>query len=318
MKNLLFILLASMSVMTVFAQDYSEEEILALNDSLKTNPDYVLHWCDEEISKGIKDPDVYLLKGMYYAFNKLDKPNYELAIKYNEKALRYMTKKSRLSKASVYYIRGLIYLEGWDYKNALSSFSKSIKYDSNFIDSYKKRIELYFKNEQYDLAEKDIIKIVALEPCYENLSLQAKCNLELGNLDKSREVIELIKSERPDIAYAYLLSSEIYKELNEMQSSIKEYLKYISLSSRFDSSYLVEIAQDDYEFTISLLSDYVVNDSKRAIWLMARACMYIYNAQYELAFSDMELMKTSFGENTYQNFLLTDCAYQYVVSQNLK
>ena len=214
MKNLLFILLASMSVMTVFAQDYNEEEILALNDSLNTNPEYVSQWCDTEINKATKNPDVYLLKSMYLS----RKEDYKGAIKYIDRAIKYTKEDSRISKAGVFYLRGMTYLFAKDYDKAIKSFSNSIKLDSTLTESYKERIELYSKKGRYDLAVQDAEKLISIEPRYVNMLILAKCYIKQNELEKAFDMIEFVIKNKPELQESYQLLSEINNILKERES----------------------------------------------------------------------------------------------------
>lgn len=312
MKQLLFILLASMSVMTVFAQDYNEEEILALNDSLNTNPEYVSRWCDAEINKATKNPDVYLLKSMYLS----RKEDYKGAIKYIDRAIKYTKDDSRISKAGVFYLRGMTYLFTKDYDKAIKSFSNSIKLDSTLIDPYKERVELYLKKEKYDLAAKDAKKIINLEPKYENVLFYARCKDKLGDYEAALRSFNFVIENLPNNSEAYQYRAETYRKLGDIKSAINDYIKFMSITGTLDIEYLSMLSKNEFEYTISYLSDLIRIDSENTTWLLTRMILYVTEEKYDLARADLELFKNTFSSEFYNEIKKT--SYYEEIMKNTK
>ena len=312
MKHLLFILLASMSAMTVFAQDYSEEEILALNDSLNTNPEDVSRWCDAEINKATKNPDVYLLKSMYLSI----KEDYKSAIKYIDKAIKYTKDDSRISKAGVFYLRGMTCLYTKDYDKAIKSFSNSIKFDSTLIDSYKERVELYFKKEEYDLATKDAKKIIELDPKFENVLFYARCEAKQGNYEEALETFNFVIENKPNCSEAYQYRAETHRNLGNNKSAINDYIKFIDLTGTFNAEYLSMISKNEFEYTISYLSDLIRLDSENSIWLLSRMILYVTEEKYDLAKADLDLFKNSYSSELYNE--IKKSSYYTIIMENTK
>lgn len=312
MKQLLFILLASMSLMTVFAQDYSEEEILALNDSLNTNPEYVSQWCDAEINKATKNPDVYLLKSMYLS----KKEDYKGAIKYIDRALKYTKDDSRISKAGLFYLRGMTYLFTKDYDKAIKSFSNSIKLDSTLIDPYKERVELYFKKGEYDLAAKDAKKIIDLEPKFENVLFYARCEAKQGNYEEALESFNFVIENLPNCSEAYQYRAETYRKLGEIKSAINDYIKFMSITGTLDIEYLSMLSKNEFEYTISYLSDLIRIDSENTTWLLTRMILYVTEEKYDLARADLELFKNTFSSEFYNE--IKKSSYYTIIMEKTK
>lgn len=212
MKRILFILLASFCVATSYSQVYFEEDLYSVNDSLGTNPQYVLDWCNGIIKKGTKNPEVYLLRSIC-AFYLSD---YKLAIKSNDMALKYATDEKY--KSGVYHIRGLIYLGMENDKRALKSFSNAIKNDTTLVESYIERVNLYLKKGNYELAVQDAKTVVFLKPRYVNLLLLAKCYFKQGELEYALSTVNFVIENKPDMEEAHQLLSEINNRLKEIES----------------------------------------------------------------------------------------------------
>lgn len=212
MKRILFILLASFCVATSYSQVYFEEDLYSVNDSLGTNPQYVLDWCNTLVKNGTKKAEVYLLRCIS-AFYLSD---YKLAIKSNDMALKYTTDDKY--KAEVYHIRGLIYLGIENDKRALKSFSNAIKNDTTLVESYIERVNLYLKNGSYDLAVQDAKAVVYLKPRYVNLLLLAKCYFKQGEFEYALSTVNFVIENKPDMEEAHQLLLEINTRLKEIES----------------------------------------------------------------------------------------------------
>lgn len=311
MKRIYLLLIACVSAMLSFAQGYPEQMLGSISDSIETNPKYVVDWADSAISKNKKCADAYFIKACVY----ISMQDYLKALEQLNISLKVVSNKSLIKKSQILCTRAMLYVKVEELELALADLESAIKANPKELFAYEHRISLYKDLLQYDNAEKDCRKLLSIKD-----SIAYK--LELASIltyqektDEALEIVNKIIKYQPREASSYATRSWIYAVAGESQKAIYDYLQYIILDGDYDLDYLVTLSRMDYAYTINTLSQLMITNDKKNIWLGARIRVYIDNGEYEMALTDINSLKEIYKEETiftlYQQVMCYNGLYEF-------
>lgn len=312
MKRIYLLFIACVFAMVSFAQGYSEEQLESLTDSIYTNPEYVINWADNAIKKNSKCSDAYLLKACVF----INEKDYLKALELLKRSLKFVSKQSVYSKSSILSIRCGLYYQVGDFDLALADITEAIKINPKDLVPYEYRISLYKKLGQYENAEQDCRKLLTL-----NDSLSYK--LELVNVlvyqEKTEEALGIVNNiikYQPKEVLPYATRSWVLANIGNYEDSINDYLQFIALGGDYALDHLVELSENNYDYTINKLSNLIITDENKNTWLGVRARLYIEIEEYDLALSDLNLLVELINNETiftlYHKYLCYDGLSNYL------
>lgn len=294
MKRIYLLFIACVSAVLSFAQGYSEQLLGSISDSIETNQKYVVDWADSAISKNKKCADAYFMKACVYVFMQ----DYLKALEQLNMSLNVVSNKSLIKKSQILCTRAMLYVKVEELELALADFESAIKVNPKELYAYEYRLSLYKDLLQYENAEKDCRKLLSIKD-----SLAYK--LELASIltyqektDEALEIVNKIIKYQPKEAQSYATRSWIYAVRGEGQYAIYDYLQYMLLDGDYDLDYFITLSKMDYTYAINSLSQLIISDDKKNIWLGARIRVYIDTGEYELALTDLNSLKEIYKEDT--------------------
>lgn len=294
MKRIYLLLIACVSAMLSFAQGYSEQMLESISDSIETNPKYVVDWADSAISKNKKCADAYFMKACVY----ISMQDYLKALEQLNISLKVVSNKSLIKKSEILCTRAMLYVKVEELELALSDFDAAIKVNPKDLYTYECRISLYKDLLQYENAEKDCRKLLSIK---DSLAYKLELASVLTYQEKTDEALEIVNKIikfQPKEAMSYVTRSWIYAVRGEGQYAIYDYLQYMLLDGDYDLDYLVTLSRMDYTYAINSLSQLIISEDKKNIWLGARIRVYIDKGEYELALTDLNSLKEIYKEDT--------------------
>lgn len=120
------------------------------------------------------------------------------------KALKHIPSKDKEYVATSYQIRSDVYLALEDTTKALSDLARAIDAKPDDADLYKKRAQIYFEQERYDLSDADCWKLLEIDEGsgMGNMYLGRNLNAR-GRYDEAVEQFERVMKLVPDYSSAY-------------------------------------------------------------------------------------------------------------------
>jgi len=280
--------------MTSFAQGYSEQQLESLLDSVSTNPDYVIQWADRAIAQNVNCSDAYFVKAVVFTAEE----DYFQTLEFLNKSLEVVSSKSIITKSEILCFRGMIYSIVEDYDLALVDYNEAIRLNPKEVDAYEYRAALYEKMLQYDKAETDYRTLLKLK---DSLAYKLELVSVLAYQNKTDEALEILNKTikyQPKQVLPYASRAWVHALREEGQAAIADYIRFMELDGDYSLDYLVALSTMDYVYTITLLSQQIINDSENLIWLAARIRVHIAEGEYDFALSDLNTFESAQGEST--------------------
>lgn len=76
------------------------------------------------------------------------------------------------------------------------------------------------------------------------------------------------------------------------------------------------LSKNEFEYTISYLSDLIRIDSENTTWLLTRMILYVTEEKYDLARADLELFKKTFSSEFYNE--IKKSSYYTIIMEKTK
>ena len=127
-------------------------------------------------------------------------------------------------RAEKFYNQGLKKVQHKQYQKAIAKFAKAIQIDSNFIDAYLKRCEIYYKLGNHQGILDDCYRIIKLDPSivkafYYQGRARYRLGLFPGAIDSYSEVIR----QDPHHAQAYYYRGIAYRDTQDPVSALQDF-----------------------------------------------------------------------------------------------
>ena len=214
--------LAMFSVTVACAENKKEEsynykrgvELLLEEGDLDRGLEYLQKEVKDHKSNGY----AYLWIGRTYYQQK----KYGQALDGITKAIKFLGKDDE-KLAIAYYHRALTYQELGEEDKMLNDLTASIKYNPEELTPYKVRGDVYFNQENYDLAEKDYNQVISLSPgdVYGHLSL-GQTSYMRKEYDKAIEKYDYVLKLDPEYYYAKSFRAEAFFSQNKYEESLTD------------------------------------------------------------------------------------------------
>ena len=215
-----------------------------------------------------------------------DLNDYDNAIKSYNKAIKLQT-----DVPYFYNNRGGVYDKLKKYEEALSDYNKAIKLNPDYEIVYYNRGNIYVKLGRYEEALSDYNKVIELNP--NNESAYYNSGIIYNKLKKYEEAMSNLNKTielNPNLADAYCLRSIAYHELKQYKEAMSDLNKAIKLNPDLADAYCLRgIAYHELKQYKEAMSDYnkgiELNSKYKQVYLK-RAEIYRLQGQIEKAIQD--------------------------------
>lgn len=249
----------------------------------------------------------------------LQDEQYGQAITAFNTAIRYLNK-DKVWQTAAFYNRAVAYSEIKDYGKMLEDIDRCIKLNPEEIDAWLLRAEYYYNQTQYELAKKDLERVLEIEPgtpdYYINMS---HCEEEMGNVDEARRLLEYAISLDEKCGDSYFVLGKLLWKNKEYEDAIDRMIKGLDLSNGDPSEkqrYLLFAFPDECsEMITSKLKAMCASKSNNGYWPHLLGHFYHYKSEYLKA---VECYEESFKRNGYPIELLNKANSLYLAHYDYK
>ncbi len=130
-----------------------------------------------------------------------------------------------------YYESGLHFLEKGNPNGAVIAFKKAIEKDGSYFEARHKLALAYFLQKKYEAAERELLKVVRLNPSlYEARLLLAKVHMKMARPDSALKEIGQYLMGGGEDPEAYEIAASLYAAREEYAKAEETMMKSLSLS----------------------------------------------------------------------------------------
>lgn len=232
MKKLIFTLLAVVSIIGVATAKKSLLETYNMNRAYEegNNGKYTdaLEFFDKELKEHPKNGYAHFGKALIF----FEQNQYDEVISSTNKALGLIPKKDKKMTSRAHLLKGETLLATADTIQALSEMTEAIRLNPKFTDAYEKRGQVYFYQQEYDLADADYKKLVELNPAdlIGYMGLGRNCQAK-GQLDDAIGHFTKVVGMYSDYSSAYSFRAESYLEKNEYLKAINDICRALEIDT---------------------------------------------------------------------------------------
>ena len=225
-------------------------------------------------------------------------------------SIRYLPKKDKGFLGSTYYTRYRIYLSLEDTAKALLDLTKAISLYEDNKNMLVERADIYIKQDQYDLAEADYRRLIAMnEGDVMGYMGLGRIEFRRGHFDETiaqcTYVLKLDEKHYP--AYLIRAEAEMQKQMwNEATDDLISALK-LSWNNRV-VAHIVEMEDPAFGLMLSKLKIQAAKDPNNPIWNYLSGCMYENRNEYKKALDQfLEANRRQAGPTCYYD--ISSCYY---------
>ena len=217
-----------------------------------------------EINENSKNGYAYLLLTMINSHDE----QYGEALTSADKAIKYLPKRDKKSRAFAYYKRAGVHYATDEYDKALEDFSKAISLNGKDEDYYSERAQIYYEREQYDLADKDYQAMLKLDPnswlAYMGLGRNL---MAAGDLTEALKKFDHVVTLYPDYSSGYSFRAEARMKAKEYAEASGDIVKALSIDQDEKAFYLMlSLADSSFVHISTKLKSYAVNEPNESYW----------------------------------------------------
>ena len=202
-----------------------------------------------------------------------------------EKAIQYLPKKDAEFVAFAYSTRAEVYLSLEDTAKAILDYTEAVRLQPEDRSFYMKRADLYFYRADYDLADRDYRKMIALDQGdvvgYMGLGRNLK---EQGRHEEAIKQFNQVVRLSPDYSSGYAFRAESYLGLEKWNEATDDMIAALKVDLDQKALYLTEnLKEPTFTLMISKLKVQAAKAANEYIWPNIIARMYEKTGQYEKA-----------------------------------
>ncbi len=245
MKKTIILLMLIMTPLSLWAQSNTKQiTTYAFTRGMEAfhagNNQEAYDWFSQELCNSPDNGYAYC----YIASLRYGNDEYGKALSAINQAIKKLPKKDKEYVAMAYVIRARIYLQLRDTANALNDYGMAIKINPKSTDYYNERAEIYFKKGQYDLADADYLRMMALDPGdvmgYMGIGRNAK---EQGKYGDAVKLFDYVIQMEPEYSSGYSFRAECYIKQKKYSEAIDDIIKALSIDGD-DKAYYHLITMD--------------------------------------------------------------------------
>ena len=240
-----------------------------------------LEYLSRELNENPKNGYAYAWLSVIRNHNE----EYGRAISALDMALKYIPSKDKQYQVFCYFSKSRIYKKLKQYYKALNYINRAIKIQPNFTDLYESRAQLYFEQEQYDLADEDYKKIISLDSgsVIGYMGLGRNANVRKDYVS-AIEYFNYVTQLAPDYSSSYTFRAEAYIALKKYNEAASDVVKALSINKEDKAFYLMQQLADSS--LISVITRLKVEANKtptEGYWPYCLGTVYSCAEQYHKA-----------------------------------
>ncbi len=248
---------------------------------------------------------------------------YGNALKSSDMALKYLPNKDKEYISFTYSTRSDIYVAMGETDNALKAITQAIKIKNDQTRLYQQRAEIYFDNNQYDLADKDYRQMLKIDDNnYMALMGLGRNEKERGNCEKAMEYFnKVILLYGKDYSSGYSFRAECYLKMGAFNLAADDVVSALSVDYDRKAYYLMyQIADSSYHDMAARLRIQMNKYPNTTIWTNYLGHISASTKQYTKALeyyqkayqTDPQAYTASYVANTYNELGQYHLALHYV------
>jgi tetratricopeptide (TPR) repeat protein len=219
-------------------------------------------------------------------FNHFQEQDYESAIEDFNQAIRLNP-----NSASVYDIRGIVYLNLGDLDRAMSDFNQAIRIDPDYASAYDSRGIVYRRRGDLDRAISDFNQAIRIDPDYASAyDSRGIVYLRQGDLDRAISDFNQAIRLNPNSAAVYDRRGIVYLRQGDLDRAMSDFNQAIRIdpdyASAYDSRGIVYRRRGDLDRAMSDFNQAIRLNPDYADAYYSRGIAYYNQGDYERAIAD--------------------------------
>lgn len=231
MKKTIITLLCSLFVTVAIAQDIKRPESYNYVRGIEAIEAENFHEASEYLNKEIKEnpKNGYAYAWMAIIYNRNEE--YGKAISVLNQAIKFIPKKDKYYRSWSYNTKSQVYKMLGDYTKALNCITEAIAILPEDKDCYQERAQLYFEMGNYDAADKDYNKLIAMDSgdihSYMGLGRNEKMRKNFSEAIKHFDYVIKLDNE---YSSGYAFRGECYIALGKYNEAATDLVKALSIN----------------------------------------------------------------------------------------
>ncbi len=268
---------------SLFAQDRPESYNYqrGMEAMQNENTEEAMEYFTKDVKDNPKNGYSYSWMALLYKL----KEDYGQALSAVDLALKYLPKKDKEYVVFAYTTRSDVYLHLEDTTKAIADMTTAIKVDPEETDSYEKRAQIYYEQDQYALADADYKKIIELKPGdvmgYMGLGRNAN---EQKRWDDAIKQFDYVTKLVNDYSSVYSFRAEAYLGQEKWAEATDDLISALSIDWDRKALYLTtELKDPALTMMIAKMKVQAAKSPNEQNWPFVIGNIYENNKEYEKA-----------------------------------
>lgn len=296
MKRLIIILLVFLNFAGVaFSQKVKRPDTYNYNRGVEAIQNVDVEEALEYLNKEIDDDPKNGYAYVFIAAARVSQEEYGLAMTAVDLALKYIPKKDKDFRAIAYLVRSEVYEGLGEEQKALADLSCAIKETPDVAELYERRADLYYYNEEYDLADKDYRKIISIDPgsVMGYMGVGRNANAE-KRYEEAIEQFDYVTRLMPDYSSGYSFRAESYAGLKQYDKAIDDIIRGLDIDCNGKAFYwMQQVADSAMALMVAKLKAQVVKNPNDYYWPYCLGIVHERGGAYKKA---IEYYKNSYDK----------------------
>lgn len=244
-KVVVAMMVALMTTVSVCAQKVKRPDTYNYNRGVElvqnNELDEGLKYLEAELEANPKNGYAY----SWIAIAYVEKEQYGYAITAVDNALKYTPKKDKEYMSMAHAIKSHVHYLLGEIDEAIEHLSQCIELQPEEADAYEQRAQLYYEQEQYELADKDYERLIELDRgnvtgymgLGRNATVQGRCNDAIKQFDY---VVKM----HSDYSSGYSFRAEAYIKKGEYTKAANDIVKALEINGDRKAFYLLQDMAD--------------------------------------------------------------------------
>lgn len=283
MRKIIFLLLLACTGCSVNAQDRPESYNYqrGLEAIQKENTEEAMDYFRKDVKENPKNGYAYAWIAMLHNHNE----EYGQALTAVDMAIKYLPKKDAEYVVFAYATRGDVYLHLEDTVKAVEDYSAAIRANPDNSSLYEKRAQIYYEQDNYELADADYKKMIELKPGdvmgYMGLGRNANAQERWTDAIKQFDYVTKLVN---DYSSVYAFRAESYSGLKKWNEATDDLISALSLEWDRKALYLLtDIKEPALTMIIAKMRVQAAKSPNENKWPYIIGTLYEQNREYEKA-----------------------------------
>ena len=267
-KVLLTMMVALMATVSACAQKVKRPDTYNFNRGMELlqndELDEGLKYLEKELADNPKNGYAYSWMAVVY----VEKEQYGNAMTAVDKALKYTPKKDKEYMTMAHGIKSRVHYLLGEMDEAVEHLSQCIALQPEDADAYEERAQIYYEQEQYELADKDYERLIELDKGgvmgYMGIGRNAVAQ---GKYDEAIEQFDYVLKMHSDYSSGYSFRAEAYVKKGEYTKAAEDIVKALDIDSDNKAFYLLDDMADSAKIVMEAkLKAMGLKDSSTPKW----------------------------------------------------